>query len=154
MTQQLGSVLLDDDLRFKIEPGGKTKIFVVRTGVAIDAAVLAATVGIDARFEADVRAGVAGDDGDAGIPIKLRLRRGIVRLVPLLIAFIRGMLEAIGRILRRPAATNGFTRAHHDDNSTYGLAVKIRRPEPRWNLLHPRARAPRQSWADSKSRSR
>ena len=65
--QQLRRPLLHQDPRFEIEAGGETQIFVSRARVAVDAAVLAPAVRIDAGIEAHVRAVVVRDDGPGGV---------------------------------------------------------------------------------------
>ena len=53
-----------------------------RPRVAIDATVLAAAVGIEARLKIKVRAVVAADDGLAVVFEKLRFRQNIVIGIP------------------------------------------------------------------------
>src|SRR5579864_275231 len=52
--QQLGPVLLDEDAALEIESRREAEIGVGRPRIAIDAAVLAATIGIDRTIEADI----------------------------------------------------------------------------------------------------
>jgi hypothetical protein len=47
-TQQRGRILLDQDLRLEVQPGGEAEVLVRRAGVAVRASVLAATVRVDA----------------------------------------------------------------------------------------------------------
>src|SRR5216683_3550147 len=52
--QQFGSILLHQNLRFEIQAGREAEILMRGSSVAIDAAVLAASIGIDAGPETDV----------------------------------------------------------------------------------------------------
>ncbi len=52
--QKLGRVLLDEDAAFEIEPGRQPEIGMRRPREAIDAAVLAAAIGIDRALERHV----------------------------------------------------------------------------------------------------
>ena len=72
-------------------------------GVAINTAMLAAAIGIDARLEADVRALVVSDDAFGTVLEKLRARERVFLGIPILIAFEMDLLEAIRRILCRAA---------------------------------------------------
>ena len=106
--QQFRRVLLDHDFALEIEPGGKAEIFVRRPGVAINAAVLAAAIRIEAGAETDVRAVVAGDDGLAVVLEKLRarsLRTATILVVgiPVRVRFELDFLEPVRRIFRRAA---------------------------------------------------
>src|SRR5579862_5391491 len=82
--------------------------------ITINAAVLAAAVGINARLEANVRAVVRGDDRLAVIAKKLCLQRRILVRVPIHVAFEMNMLEPIRRILRRAARRCGKASVHDD----------------------------------------
>lgn len=61
-----GDIGLVDEAGFEIEAGGVAEEGVAGAGVAIDAAVFAAAIGVDRAIEADVRAVVPGDRG-AGV---------------------------------------------------------------------------------------
>ena len=126
----------------------------IRPGVAINATVLTATIGIDAGLETHVRAGIAADNRNAGVLVKLCLRGGIIRLVPLRVSLVKSVFEAIGGIFGRATAMNGFTRTHHHDDTTYELSVKIKRAELRQNLFPRGERARRSSWAGNRLRNR
>ena len=62
LLQQRRRIRLHEQLGFEIEPGRQAEIGVGRPREAIDAAVLAAAIGIDRAVEGDVRRLVAGDD--------------------------------------------------------------------------------------------
>jgi len=96
--QEFGSVFLDHDFGFEIEAGRETEVFVERAGVAVDAAVLAAAIGIDAGFESDVGAVVVSDDGAGAVFKELGARGRVFFGVPVGIGFEVEFLEAIGRI--------------------------------------------------------
>ena len=57
-----GARLLHQDPAFEIQPGGEAEVFVGRPGIAINAAVFASAIGIDAGIEADVGTVVIGND--------------------------------------------------------------------------------------------
>ena len=97
-TQEFGRIFLDHDFGLEIEPGGEAEIFVERAGVTIDAAVLAAAIGIDAGFEADVGAVVVGNDGAGAVFEELGARRRVFFGIPVGVGFEVEFLEAIGRI--------------------------------------------------------
>ena len=65
--QQVGRVLFDHKLRFKVQAGRESEPLVGRTGVTIDAAVLTAAVGVEADPKADIGAGVVAEDGPRGV---------------------------------------------------------------------------------------
>src|SRR3979490_2711595 len=54
VAQKLRSIGLGEELGLEVEPGRELEIGVARPRIAIDAAVLAAAVGIDGAVEADV----------------------------------------------------------------------------------------------------
>jgi hypothetical protein len=89
--------------------GGKAKELVRGPRVAINAAVLAAAIRIEARLKTDVRAVVARDDSLAVVLEKLRarsLRTATIRVIfgiPIFIAFEMDFLEPVRRIFRRAA---------------------------------------------------
>ena len=55
--------MLDQHLRFKVDPGVHAQRFMARPGVAIRAAMLAAAIRVDAEAETDVGAIVLPDYG-------------------------------------------------------------------------------------------
>ena len=73
--QQLGRVGLREQLSLEVEPRRELEVRMARAGVAVDAAVLAAAIGIDRLREADVGRVVARDDrarallGHAGLQL-------------------------------------------------------------------------------------
>src|SRR5581483_1577078 len=99
---------LHEDPRLEVETGRHSEILVRRAREAVDAAVLATAIGIDARFEADVRAVVVGDDRADRIAEIDRPRRAVVAFV-ILIADVFQRLELV---LRIPARTAASDRAH------------------------------------------
>src|SRR5690606_16038662 len=62
-----------------IEPGGEIEVAVARPGVAVDAAVLAAHVGIDGALEGYVRRSVPADDAPRFHGREHGFRRGLIR---------------------------------------------------------------------------
>src|SRR6202166_3923417 len=73
--QELGRLRLHEQLGFKIEAWRETEIGVGRTRVAVDAAVLAAAIGIDRAVEANIGRTVTGDDLGGGGRRQRRLKR-------------------------------------------------------------------------------
>ena len=97
---------LDEDFLLEIESGRQAEIGVGRPGIAIGAAVLAATIGIDRTVEADIGAVVAGNDRLGRLDMLVRRERG-QRLLgfPAVVDRLAGVaLEAAGRIGLGPAA--------------------------------------------------
>ena len=81
--QQLGRLRLEQDPGLEIEAGRQAEIGVGRPREAIDAAVLAAAIGIDRAVERHVGRGVAREDGARGVARQRRAqRRQLVLDVP------------------------------------------------------------------------
>jgi hypothetical protein len=104
--QQLRRVGLGEQFRFEIEPRRQAEIGVGRPREAVDAAMLAAAIGIDRAVEADIGRIVAGDDFSRGIERDAGLeRRQFVEALP---AVVEGDprlgLEAAGGVGLRAAA--------------------------------------------------
>lgn len=97
-TQQVWRIQLHHDLALKIEAGGEAEVFVRRTRVAIDAAMLATAIGIHTGAEADVRAVIIGDDRLGVIDEELRAEQMVVLGIPLLITLQMNVLEAVRRV--------------------------------------------------------
>ena len=72
--QEFGRVFLDHDLGLEIRSGAVAQELVRGPRVAIDAAVLAAAVGVERGVEADVRAVVVGEDRLRRVGQELRQR--------------------------------------------------------------------------------
>src|SRR5262249_33586874 len=51
LSQKLRRVFLDQYLCLEVQPGGKAQIFVIGSGVAVDASVLAPAIRVDAGVE-------------------------------------------------------------------------------------------------------
>jgi hypothetical protein len=96
---------LGEELRLEIEPGGEPLISVARAREAIEAAVLAAAIGVDRTVEADIGRGVSGDDRLRLLQRHLRLAaRDLLRDVPAVVEFLAArLLEAPGIVRARPA---------------------------------------------------
>ena len=60
--EQLGRTVLDEDPALEVESGRESQVLVGRPGVAVDAAVLAAAVGVERCVEAQIRTSVPGYD--------------------------------------------------------------------------------------------
>ncbi len=103
--QQLGRVRLGVELGLEVEAGRVPEKAMGGTRVAVDAAVLAAAIGIDRAVEGDVGAVVARDDGARRLLAHLGLEG--VEVAQALPAVIEGLallrLEAAGRVRARAA---------------------------------------------------
>ena len=108
--QQLGQVLLDQNLRLEVEAGGKPEVLVARPGVAVDAAVLAAAVGVDAEAEAEVGTVVGRKGGAAAVDEEPGARRGPFGLLAVGLDRVEldmQRLEAVGGVEDGGAAAVG-----------------------------------------------
>ncbi|MDO9148201.1 MAG: ABC transporter ATP-binding protein, partial [Hydrogenophaga sp.] len=124
--QHGGDVALGDDLRFKIQPRREVQVAVRGPGVAVNAAVFAAAVGVEAEGEADVGRVVSGD-GVAGVFERdLRGRRSgcfardgrIVQRAPAIVERRpRIALEAVRLAVGDAAALDGV-----QGNEDFGMA--------------------------------
>lgn len=74
-----------------------------RPRVAINAAVLATAIRIQARLKTDVRTVVAADDRLGEVLEKLRARQRIIVGIPVGIRFEMKFLKSVRRIFRRAA---------------------------------------------------
>ena len=103
--QELCSVRLGKQLALKVEPGGQAHIGMGGPRETIDAAMLAAPIGIDGPVEGNVRRLVAGDDGPGRFVADMGAKRTIVLLdVPPVVKRLRGLvLEAPGPVGTRAA---------------------------------------------------
>ena len=110
--KQFGRVLLDQDTRFKVQPGGKPEVLVRRARITVGAPVLAPAVRVDAVREAHVGAVVPGDDGAGGIPEKPGLRAWIVRIRRQVIRREGKRLEAVRGVGGAAAPPDGYQICH------------------------------------------
>jgi hypothetical protein len=110
--QHRGDVALGDDLRFEVQPRRHVQVAVGRPRVAVDAAVLAAPVGIDRSVEVDVRRIVGADHaacvfpdhfGPRGRSLGLLDRAPAVVVIEALV-----LLEAVRQPRGRAAALDRF----------------------------------------------
>src|SRR5690606_21086327 len=89
LAQQCRRVALDHDLGLEIEPGREAEISMGRPREAVDAAMLAATIGVDRAVEGDVGGVVPGDDAAGGIRMQYSAERiGLLQIVPAVIPFV------------------------------------------------------------------
>ena len=109
--QQLRRMRLHEQLRFEIEARRQAEIGVRRPGETIDAAVLAAAIGIDRAVEGNVGGIVAGDDLPRRVDRHRRPeRRQILDAQPTVIEGDAGQrLEASGAVGDRAAAAPPIT---------------------------------------------
>ena len=92
-------------------------------GIAIHTAVLASAIGVDAGLETNVRAFIVRDNGAGGIAQEL-CGRGWIPLVSIpnlvggsrsiRIGLLANRLEAIRRVVCRPAPANGHSANHKE----------------------------------------
>src|SRR5206468_12688262 len=82
----------------ELDSGGAAEIFVRGAGIAVNAAVLAATVGIDAEREVDIGAVVLRQDRARGIDVVFRRDRTALLCRVLLLGLHREPFESIWRI--------------------------------------------------------
>ena len=108
--EQLGRALFGEQAGLEIEPGGETHVGVGGPGVAIEAAVLAAAVGIDRAVEGDVGRLVAGDDRLGLLPGDLgRERLGRLVAGPAVVERLALFeFETAGGVGRRAASAPEF----------------------------------------------
>ena len=105
LLEQFGRVGLGEQFRFEIEPGRQAEIGVGRPREAVDAAMLAAAIGIDRAVEADIGRVVAGDDLARGIERHRGLeRRQVFEALP-------AIVESNPRFGLEPAAVVGLRAA-------------------------------------------
>ena len=111
LLQQRRRVRLHEQLGFEIEPGRQPEIGVGRPREAIDAAMLAAAIGIDRAVEGDVGRLVAGDDLARGVDRHGGLeRRQLFEALPAVVeGDPRDRLVAAGGIRQRAAAAPAVT---------------------------------------------
>src|SRR5438132_1595481 len=104
--EQFRRLRLHEQLGFEIEPRREPEIGVGRSRETIDAAVLAAAIGIDRTIEADIGRIVAGDDLARRIDRHARgERRQILETLPAVVEADAGLrLVAPGRVRQRAAA--------------------------------------------------
>ena len=104
--QQLRRIFFDEDLRLEVQPRRESQVLVIGSRVAVDAAVLAPPVRVEAGVEANVGAAVARDQRTRRVPQQARLWRRVVG-VPPAVALDCQRLEAIGRVVHRAPTTEG-----------------------------------------------
>ena len=103
--QELRRIGLGEQFRFEVEPRRQAEERVGRPRKAVDAAMLAAPVGVDRTVEADIRRVVAGDDLARGIDRDSGLeRRQFVETLP-------AVVERNPRFGLEPAAGIGLRAA-------------------------------------------
>src|SRR5262249_10682205 len=102
--QELRRIRLDQDLGLEVQPCRVAEILVGRPRIAVNAAMLAPSIGIEADLEADVWTIVRGDDAarPVGQVFGAWPAQGgeilVVRFHLIELQFMVGRLEAIGRV--------------------------------------------------------
>ena len=105
LLQQPRRLRLEEQLGFEIQAGRQPHVGVGGPGVAIDAPMLAAAIGVDRAVEADVRAVVAADDRAGALRRQagLELGRRIVLVTPPVVESLhRRRLESPDRLVCAP----------------------------------------------------
>ena len=140
--QQLRRVGLGEQLRLEIEPGRQIVKGVGRPGEAIDAAMLAAAIGVDRAVEADVGRAVAGDDRpglldrDRGAQRRQAAVQLLARVEPVAVRLAHGQVEAGRRpVLGRAAAVTDVGSVHaravaQAEEQSKNIAVKPAKAGP------------------------
>ena len=77
-----------------------------RSGIAINAAMLTAAIGVYARFEADIRTVVVTNYRACSVPQKLRSGERIFVRIPIRVRFQVNFLKPVGRIAGSSASWN------------------------------------------------
>ena len=167
--EELGRALLGEQAGLEIEPGREPHIGVGGPRVAIEAAVLAAAVGVDRAVERDVGRVVAGDDRLGLLPGHLgreRLGRFVLRpavverLAPL--GFRNGRMRWSPRRARAEARRAGCVRrSRRGDDAGQGRRIGRGSGSWRWTIMaqseqimnkaHSRGSSPRQGQAVERS---
>ena len=111
--QQVRRLRLGHDLGLEVEAGREPQVLVARPREAVDAAVLAAAIGVDGPVERDVRRVVPGDDRLRPVDDDFRrnaLGRGIARIPPVVERLLAQRLEPPGGVGQGPRPRRGFPR--------------------------------------------
>ncbi len=129
LRQQFMRVRFHEQLAFEIETGRKPLIGMGRTRKAVNAAVLAASIGIDRAVETDVGGVVARDDFPRLLLGHHRLERGqFFQALPAVVEHDLGLrLKAAGRIglgATAPAAL-GIDRGIQDSVASFFLEAVV-----------------------------
>src|SRR5688572_11581725 len=104
LPKERGRVLLDEDPALEIDARRQAEVLVIRPGIAIDAAVLAAAVRVEIDRHPDIGAVVVTQDALRGIPVDLRRSRRVLVVIVDALADESESLETPGWIPGRAAA--------------------------------------------------
>jgi hypothetical protein len=104
LAQQHWSIVLDKDLRFKIQPSREAEVLMRGTRIAIGTAVLTSSIGVDTPDKSHVRTRIRREDGARCVFEKLGRRGGILRVSPVRVTDVPERGKAIGGIARCPTA--------------------------------------------------
>ena len=133
--QNLRHIRLEAQLGFKIQAGGVAKIGVARPGIAINAAMLAATIRVHRPVKAQIRAAVPTDHTAGRIARQRGLQRRRLHLhrVPAIIKARRHLrVEAAGRVDRRPPPLTRRRRHYPHRRRRLWNAQTLPRPPDAW----------------------
>ena len=106
LLEQGRRAILDEQLALEVEPCGETEIGMARPGVAVNATVFAAAIGVDRPVERNVGRFVLRDDRARPLERHFRLQRGngLVALPAVVEILSLDDLETAGRVRGRAAA--------------------------------------------------
>ena len=128
--EQPSRVWFEEDATLEIEAGREPDVGVARARIAVDAAVLAASVGVDRPVETDVRAVVARYDGSGALGCDLgakRRRRLVARRPAIVERLAHETLETPGRVGLRATAARGGGGSGHGANLSGRFGTKQER---------------------------
>jgi hypothetical protein len=111
--------------------------------------MLAATIRIDAGFEAYIRAVIVGNDGACAVAQKLSARQRIFFRVPVGIRFELNLLEAIRGIARRAAVCGGEDGGGSFQYSVFSIQNLILILIGRWSVVRSSWPVARRKLSDS-----
>jgi len=110
--EQLGRIFLNQDLRLEVESRGEAEIFVGGAGIAVDAAMLAPSVDVDAGVEADVGAFVGRNNRPGSVLEEMSFRRRVFGVNDIRITNILDWLEPVAWVFGCAPAMNGWLIGH------------------------------------------
>src|SRR5215510_7973716 len=111
LAKQFVCIFLNHDFCFEIQPRGEAEVFVKWPGIAVNAAMFTAPIGVDAGLETHVRAVIVSNNCAGFVLEKLSAGKRVLFWVPVGIAFQMNFFKTVGRIAS--GATSGRRIASH-----------------------------------------